>query len=832
MPEQGRALEVVGDGALHQDQQRLAAELDTAVRLQSVATQLISTRGTAELFEQILDAARAILRADFASIQMFHPERGTQGELRLLGHRGFSKEAAKRWEWVGLTTPTASGEALRTRQRAVVPDVQRCNFMAGSSDLEAYLSEGIKAVQTTPLVSRSGALLGMIATHWREPHEPAASELRAVDVLARMAADLIERSRAEEALWRSEERFRQIAQSVGEFIWEIDEKGLYTYVSPVVEQLLGYTPEEVVGRHFYDFFPPENREEMKRAVFRAVASRESFRAVPILHVRKDGKIVVMETTGAPILGATGTLLGYRGAKTDITDRKQAEAKLRESEERFRRVFEEGPLGVALVGRDHRFVKVNNAFCQMVGFDEAELVRMSFVDITHPDDVRADVELAEQLFKREIPSFRMQKRYVKKTGEIIWINLTASMIHGPDGEPLHGLAMIEDITEVKRNQEEAIVRQKLESVGTLAGGIAHDFNNLLGAVLAQAELAQAELADGSSPEGELKTIREVAMRGSEIVRQLMIYAGKENQGVDLVDVSEVVEQMLELMKISVSKRAIFKTDLYQNLPSIRATAAQVSQLVMNLVTNASEALGDRDGVIRIATRSVMVGHDSKELHGLAEGEYVQLEVSDTGCGMPPEMRTRIFDPFFSTKAEGRGLGLAVVHGIVKDLGGAINLVSERGHGTTFQILLPFAEAPSDSIRGLISDIDGPVRQSQPATVLVVEDESHLRQPVVQMLRKNGFKVFEAADGSSAIDLIRLHAARIDTILLDMTLPGASSHEIVTEATNAKPDIMVVLTSAYSREMIDGSLSTPQTYSFIRKPFQFEDLVKMLRKSLSS
>jgi PAS domain S-box-containing protein len=156
-----------------------------------------------------------------------------------------------------------------------------------------------------------------------------------------------------------------------------------------------------------------------------------------------------------------------------------------------------------VGKDYRFVKVNNALCQMSGYDEAELIQLSFIDITHPDDVRADVELAEQLFKCEVPFYRMQKRYVKKTGEIIWINLTASIILGPDAEPLYGLAMVEDITELKRTQEEALFRQKLESVGTLAGGIAHDFNNLLGAVEAQAELALAELDAGSSCNEELK-----------------------------------------------------------------------------------------------------------------------------------------------------------------------------------------------------------------------------------------------------------------------------------------------------------------------------------------
>lgn len=245
----------------------------------------------------------------------------------------------------------------------------------------------------------------------------------------------------------------------------------------------------------------------------------------------------------------------RRAQRRATALAEAQRVLQESEERFRRVFEEGPLGLALVRRDYHFVKVNDALCQMVGYDDVELLHMSFVDITHPDDMRADVELAEQLFTRKIPFYRIQKRHVKKTGEFIWINLTASVILGADGEPHYGLAMVEDITEIKHTQEEALLRQHLESLGTLAGGIAHDFNNLLGAVQAQADLALAELEAGSSCKEQLQAISHVAMRGSEIVRQLMIYAGKENSAVEPVDLSKIVDEMLSLLRVSVSKRAL-------------------------------------------------------------------------------------------------------------------------------------------------------------------------------------------------------------------------------------------------------------------------------------
>jgi PAS domain S-box-containing protein len=428
----------------------------------------------------------------------------------------------------------------------------------------------------------------MVSTHWREPHDLTVREQRALDILARLAADLIERLRSEETLRESKER----------------------------------------------------------------ATRE------------------------------------------LTERKHAEAALRESEERFRRVFEEGPLGMTLQGRDYHFLKVNSALCRMVGYSEAELIQKSFADITHPDDLQADLELADRLFRREMPFYRVQKRYLRKDKEIIWVNLTKSMIADNDGTPLYVITMVEDITDFKRSESEALARQKLESLGTLASGIAHDFNNLLSAIRAQAELAQSELDAGSPCAEELKSIRDTTMRASEIVRELLIYTGKETQLVELVSLTEIVSEMLPLLKISMSKHVLLTADLGQDLPVVHASSAQLRQVLMNLIINASDAIGDRDGMIRVITRHVnpRVGAVSVD-EASPDGEYLVLEVSDTGCGMSPETQAKVFEPFFTTKSKGRGLGLAIVSGIVRGLGGKIHVASEQEKGTTFQVLLHCTEIKS-------------------------------------------------------------------------------------------------------------------------------------------
>jgi CheY-like chemotaxis protein len=279
-------------------------------------------------------------------------------------------------------------------------------------------------------------------------------------------------------------------------------------------------------------------------------------------------------------------------------------------------------------------------------------------------------------------------------------------------------------------------------------------------------------------------------------------------------------MLELLKVLISKRAALVTDIDRDLPAVRANAAQIRQIVLNLVINASEAMCGQDGTIRVTTRRV----------NLPEGDYVQIEVADTGCGMSPETQARVFDPFFTTKSTGHGLGMAVVHGIVQALQGNIHLTSQPGQGTTIQVSLPCADsiAPANSISGSgIPQAD----DAQDVTVLLVEDETPLRHAVGAMLRNAGFAVLEAADGTAAVDLLRGNGRGIDVILLDVTIPGLSSGEVV-EAAADIPNIGIILTSAYSQEMSTSPVRAAQIRGFIRKPYRLRDLTQVLRRVATS
>jgi nitrogen-specific signal transduction histidine kinase/ActR/RegA family two-component response regulator len=415
-----------------------------------------------------------------------------------------------------------------------------------------------------------------------------------------------------------------------------------------------------------------------------------------------------------------------------------------------------------------------------------------------------------------------------------------MCHGvphfePEGVFAGYIASCIDLTDIKSAQEEARERKNLESLGMLAGGIAHDFNNLLGGTLAYSELAQVKLAEGTSPDDELRQIRDVAIRGSEIVRQLMIFAGNERGTLELVDVSALVSEMLELLKVSISKHASLKPTLANGLPRVRGNPAEIQQIVMNLVTNASEAIGDRDGVIRVLTERITSAPGSKleETENLPEGDYLRLEVSDSGCGMTQEMQRKAFDPFFTTKFAGRGLGLAVVQRIVSHLGGTIHVVSSVGRGTTVRILLPCVEerVAANDDPGAVGTRTRELPPQMGFTILVVEDEPALLTAVSKMLQRRGFSVIQANDGSSALELIRGHKNRIDAMLLDVTLPGVSSREVFEEAERLRPDLVTILTSAYSRERVTACFDRLPVNYFIRKPFHIDHLVSLLHETLA-
>jgi len=646
-----------------------------------------------------------------------------------------------------------------------------------------------------------------------------------------IARQIGERKHMEEVLRQSEERFRLAIKATNDAIWDIDLKTGTVSWNETYSTLYGRPPETSDSWQWWiDRIHPEDREVAVGELRAAIASSASSWTREYRFQRADGRWAHIYDRAYIARDASGKAWRVIGAMQDLTTRKQAEAALRESEARLMNAQR-----LARVGSWERNLETDNIdwsdeMLRILGVsNNPPSTLAAFLNHVHPKDREKILEAVDKA-GLSIAPLDLEYRVIRPDGEARSMHSIIEAVRDDQGVPVRIMSATQDITDSRRAQEEGWARQKLESIGTLASGIAHDFNNVLGGVLAQADLAVEELASGSNPAEELRGIRKLAIRGSEIVRQLMVYAGIESEVSGLLDISLIVKEIVELLKVSISKHATLETDLGQGLPSVRGSGAQLRQIVMNLVMNASEALGERDGVIRVATRCVPVGRIATITEDGAEGDWLQLEVSDTGCGMTQETKARAFDPFFTTKSAGHGLGLAVVYGIVRALRGSIHVATESGKGSTFQVLLPCAAKAAGSANEPISGAGDGVRPRHKLTVMVVEDEDLLRQAVVKMLLKAGFDVLEAANGSAAIDLLRANGGNIDVILLDATIPGASSHAVVVEAAEARPDVKVVLTSAYGPEMITGTMEAPQIRGFIRKPFQLGDLVQTLRSAL--
>jgi PAS domain S-box-containing protein len=653
------------------------------------------------------------------------------------------------------------------------------------------------------------------------------------------AFDVTERRRAEDELRESEQRFRSLADSAPIFIWTARPDRQIDFFNATWRNFTGRPMEVDTGYGWTEVIHPEDLDATV-ATYEAKFDARAPYSMRYRLRRHDGQYRWILEHGTPRYAGDWTFLGFIGACLDIHETVLAEDEIRASEERFRSLVETVPVGIwAWDGVD--VLMVNAALERLLGFSREQLTRRDFLGSRiDPEDrarIRARaarrmagepvdppyVEIRINDARDRVLTFELHSTVVTLGGQRIWLNSVIDVTERRAAEE-----------ERRRLDHQMQQTQKLESLGILAGGIAHDFNNLLVAILGNAGLALLELPPESPARQTVQAIETAAQRAADLTRQMLAYSGKGKFVIEPLNLSRVVEEMAHLLEVSVSKRAVLKYHFAPNLPPIEADATQVRQVIMNLITNASDAIGDRSGVISISTG--MQHCDRAYLRAsyldadLPEGDYVYIEVADTGEGMDEATRARIFDPFFTTKFTGRGLGLAAVLGIVRGHRAAIKLYSEPGRGTTFKVLFPAARlsgarAPEPAPRPEPRAATGPR-----ATVLVVDDDETVRTVTRRILERSGFTVLLAPDGLRALETYRA-TPDIALVILDMTMPHMDGEECFRELRHLDPAVRVLLTSGYNEQDATERFVGKGLAGFIQKPYRPADLLTRVEEVLS-
>lgn len=526
---------------------------------------------------------------------------------------------------------------------------------------------------------------------------------------------------------------------------------------------------------------------------------------------------------------------------DISEQKEAEKALREAETRYQELFENANDIVYTHDLTGRFTSINKAGEIISGYSREEALDMNAIDIIAPPFRDQTREMLESKLHGE-ETTRYESAIITKDDRTIPLEVSTRLIFDDDGQPIGIQGIARDISErvaaeSERKRLEAQLRhtQKLESLGVLAGGIAHDFNNLLVGILGNAGLALKRLPKETPERIYLQRIEATAQRAAELTNQMLAYSGRGVFRVEPVNMSELAQEIGQLIQASISKKAVLRYECTEDLPLIEGDVTQLHQVLINLITNASDAIGDESGIITVRTGVTEVSKaylaGTYVNNGLCEGPYVYLEVSDTGHGMDTETQARLFDPFFSTKFTGRGLGLAVVLGIVRGHHGAITLTSETGKGSTFRVLFPVAAglAKEDLAQSPLRDKKA-LAWRHSGLILVADDEETVRDVAREMLEDHGLRVMVARDGKEALDLFSQHANEIDAVLLDLTMPVMNGQEVLEYIHALRPKTPVILSSGYTEKDISDRFRGFHPTAFIQKPYLPDELEETVYKIL--
>lgn len=699
---------------------------------------------------------------------------------------------------------------------------------------EVLESCGFGSVCVCPVSSVEGPR-GVLAVYLPKELKPPPDLDSALEPIAGLVEVVLQRTEVRESQRRQEARLRSVFEltPTGNFITSTS--GRVLDCNKTLARMLGYSSPADLLRGSAVRLPPES--SVRERFFDDLITQERLEGFEFDVLRRDGGRIRVAAHVAARRDSQGKFVGALGFLVDITSQRAAELALRESEERFRVLADQCPAMVWMADERWELTYLNRYGIEFLGVPAEALREARWHQFIHKEDREQLLKALARASERR-HALRIELRVRRADGSWRWL-LTSGMPRLDQVGRLQGFIGVSfDLTELKeaesdrrRRDQQLQETQRLESLGLLAGGIAHDFNNLLMGIQGNVGLAMLE---PGSPNAKLALARaELAVqRASDLTNQLLAYAGHRKPRLQPLSVSALVKEMADLLSTSVRKEARFVLQLDERVPSVIGDPSQLRQVVMNLITNASDAVAGTEGLIELRVRAGRLegdrGGETASLGGLPDGDYTVIEVRDNGCGMPPEVMTRIYEPFFTTKRfAGRGLGLSAVQGILRSHGGAITVGSEVGRGSTFAVYLPASNEAPQAMDGRRRD--GTTWRGS-GTILVVDDEESVRSVASQILQRFGFRTLLAGDGREGLELFTVNRSRVVLILLDLKMPVMSGEELLPVLRELAPNVPLLLTSGYHETDVTGLLKDHQALGFIQKPYRPLELVGRVRELL--
>ncbi|HLY61388.1 MAG TPA: PAS domain S-box protein [Terriglobia bacterium] len=641
--------------------------------------------------------------------------------------------------------------------------------------------------------------------------------------------DLTERQQAERALTERERQLVEAQRLAGVGSWEWDVKTAAVTWSRELYKLAGFDPDQSwpdFQKEYHAIYPPETWARLDAAGRETMKTGAPFEVEGYINVA-DGTKKWIISRGAVDYDADRQPVRLRGTVQDITERKRAEEALRDSEERYRLLFERNFAGVTRTTLDGRVLECNQSFARIYGYDSIEEVLPLNVRDFYYEDSGRDEFLNRLMKEKVVVGYEYRAR--RKDGKSAWVLISSSLIE-EEKQGTTILSTVLDITRWRELGEQLRQAQKMDAVGRLAGGVAHDFNNMLQIINGYSELLLDELPAQDPSRDLVKEIKNSVDRSASLTRQLLAFSRQQVMTPEIVDLNKVIINSNKMVRRLIGEHIELISVEGVDLSRVRVDSGRIDQVILNLAVNARDAMPD-GGRLTVETANVQVDEDFARGHiPMTPGPYVMLKVSDTGCGMDADTKIRIFEPFFTTKEKGKGtgLGLATVYGIIKQSGGYVWVESELGQGTAFTIYFPPSE---NAIQIKEATIEAEILGGS-ETVLIVEDEKDIRWLMRKAVEAKGYTVLEAHDGTEALHVAEQHPGAIHLLLTDMVMPGISGRALADQLADRRPELKVLYMSGYTGDSLNRQDALELGAAFLQKPFAPDSLARKVREVLDA